>query len=451
MFGRGGAERTRLTTLSDTLSPVARIFVVGAGVVGTAVGRGFVETGHTVTLVDMSPERVDALVAAGLDATTRLDLRGEPSSFVFLTVPTPAGPQGYDLRAMASASGDVGRAIGEALAERGAAGRHSSRRDARTESEGYAVHTVVTRSTVPPGTTSQLVGPTVAQASGTAEGAGFVLAANPEFLRGDSAEDDARWPWMTVVGARSRRVGERLAALFEPFGGELRLFDQPETAELVKCAHNLWNATKISFWNEMWQVAGRLGLDPDAVAGTVARSAEASRNPAYGIRGGAPFAGACLPKDTDGFLAFARELGLPMPVLGAVVDVNRQLARHVEAELDVELDALARAGGRVLDLRETERRATAYPAAPSRAGARATRPVGPPRDPFTGDLPLDAAFEHGRVEHGRVEHGRVEHGRVEHSRVETGGPEGAHVDLRYGSPDASGWYHGPAGPSRDAW
>ncbi len=101
MFGRAGAERARPCTLGDTLWPVARIFVVGAGVVGTAVGRGFVETGHTVTLVDISPERVDALVGAGLDATTRLDLRGEPSSFVFLTVPTPAGQQGYDLRAMA--------------------------------------------------------------------------------------------------------------------------------------------------------------------------------------------------------------------------------------------------------------------------------------------------------------------------------------------------------------
>src|SRR5690242_7711847 len=192
-FGRGTPHRAQLGTLSDTISPVARIFVVGAGVVGTAVGRGFVEAGHSVTLVDISADRVDALVAAGLDATTRLDLRGEPSSFVFLTVPTPAGPQGYDLRAMAVASRDVGRAIGQAHAERGLAGRHSNRRDARGEGDGYGVHTVVTRSTVPPGTTTQLVGPAIAQASGTAEGIGFVLAANPEFLRSTSAEDDVRW------------------------------------------------------------------------------------------------------------------------------------------------------------------------------------------------------------------------------------------------------------------
>jgi UDPglucose 6-dehydrogenase len=344
---------------------VARIFVVGAGVVGTAVGRGFVEAGHSVTLVDISADRVDALVAAGLDATTRLDLRGEPSSFVFLAVPTPAGPQGYDLRAMAVASRDVGRAIGQAHAERGIAGRHSNRRDARGEGDGYAVHTVVTRSTVPPGTTTQLVGPAMAQASGTPEGVGFVLAANPEFLRGTSAEDDVRWPWMTVVGARSRRVGERLAALLEPFGGELRVFDKPETAELVKCAHNLYNATKISFWNEMWLVAQALGLDPDDIAGTASRSAEGSLNPGYGIRGGAPFAGRCMPKDTDGFLAFARELGLPMPLLDSVVDVNR----HLAARVDGELEALSRGAGRVLDLREAELR-DAVNAQPHSAAAR---------------------------------------------------------------------------------
>jgi UDPglucose 6-dehydrogenase len=356
---------------------VARIFVVGAGVVGTAVGRGFVEAGHSVTLVDISADRVDALVAAGLDATTRLDLRGEPSSFVFLTVPTPAGPQGYDLRAMAVASRDVGRAIGQAHAERGMAGRHSNRRDGRGEGDGYAVHTVVTRSTVPPGTTTQLVGPAVAQASGTAEGVGFVLAANPEFLRGTSAEDDVRWPWMTVVGARSRRVGERLAALLEPFGGELRVFDKPETAELVKCAHNLYNATKISFWNEMWLVAQALGLDPDDVAGTVSRSAEGSLNPGYGIRGGAPFAGRCLPKDTDGFLAFARELGLPMPLLDAVVDVNRHLAARVEGELE----ALSSTAGRVLDLREAERRdaVSALRHGAAERGARGPEARGPGR------------------------------------------------------------------------
>jgi UDP-glucose 6-dehydrogenase len=100
----------------------------------------------------------------------------------------------------------------------------------------------------------------------------------------------------------------------------------------------------------MWLVASRLGVDPDEVAGAVARSAEASLNPLYGIRGGAPFAGRCLPKDADGFLAFARELGLPMQMLGAVVGVNRHLGERVDGELE----ELTRSGARVLDLRDRE-------------------------------------------------------------------------------------------------
>src|SRR5438270_10668177 len=96
-FGPVAPVRALSLTLSDRILAVARIFVVGAGVVGTAVGRGFVEAGHHVTLVDISPDRVEALVVEGLDASGRLDLRGEPSSYVFLTLPTPAGIQGYDL------------------------------------------------------------------------------------------------------------------------------------------------------------------------------------------------------------------------------------------------------------------------------------------------------------------------------------------------------------------
>ncbi len=169
-----------------------------------------------------------------------------------------------------------------------------------------AMHTVVVRSTVPPSTTEDLVKPILEEVSGKKEGVGFALASNPEFLRAASAADDFRWPWMTVIGARSKRVQERLTALLAPFGGELRVFDDPATAEMIKCAHNIYNATKISFWNEMWLVCQELGIEHDDVAGTVARSAEGSFNPMYGIRGGAPYGGVCLPKDTNGFLGFAR-------------------------------------------------------------------------------------------------------------------------------------------------
>jgi UDPglucose 6-dehydrogenase len=290
---------------------MARIFVVGAGVVGKATGQGFAERGHTVTLIDVVSERVSALRAEGLDARIGLDLKGEPESFIFLTLPTPHVGRRYDLSTFEQGVREVAGSL------------------AGTD----VVHTVVVRSTVPPRTTEDLVQPLLEKESGKREGIGFCLASNPEFLRAASAVEDFRWPWMTVIGARSRRVQERLAALLTPFGGELRVFDQPTTAEMVKCTHNIFNAAKISFWNEMWRVCQAIGVDHDEVATTVVRSAEGSFNPRYGIRGGAPYGGVCLPKDTSGFLGFAEQHKINLPLLEAVVQVNDEMADLIDREL----------------------------------------------------------------------------------------------------------------------
>jgi UDPglucose 6-dehydrogenase len=163
---------------------------------------------------------------------------------------------------------------------------------------------------------------------------GFALASNPEFLRAASASDDFRFPWMTVIASRSKRTQERLRFLLQPFGGEMRVFDNPAVAEFIKCSHNIYNAAKISFWNEMWMVAKHIGVDLDAVSSTVALSAEGSFNPFYGIRGGAPYGGVCLPKDTNGFLGFAADLGIEMPLLDSVVRVNEMLESANRKPLD---------------------------------------------------------------------------------------------------------------------
>jgi UDPglucose 6-dehydrogenase len=298
---------------------LSRIFIVGSGVVGEATGRGLLHRGHKVTFVDVLPSRVEALRAAGLDATDALDLSGEEESFIFLTLPTPhvvepaAVPGGqpdrrYDLSAFLRGVRDVGEAL-------------------RMSDE---IHTVVVRSTVPPGTTLRLVQPLLEEVSGKQESLGFSLASNPEFLRAASAAEDFRHPWMTVVGAHSKRTAERLADLLRPFGGELRVFDNPTTTETIKIVHNVFNAVKISFWNEIWALAKALEVDPNAVANTVALSAEGSWNTSYGIIGGTPYGGACLPKDTNGLLGLARAVGVEMPLLKAAVTVNESMSALVE-------------------------------------------------------------------------------------------------------------------------
>jgi UDPglucose 6-dehydrogenase len=85
----------------------------------------------------------------------------------------------------------------------------------------------------------------------------------------------------------------------------------------------------------MWLVAREIGVDLNPIAATVARSAEGSINPQYGIRGGAPYGGVCLPKDTQGFLGFADTVGVDMPLLRAVVETNDKLAEIVDHEADI--------------------------------------------------------------------------------------------------------------------
>lgn len=283
---------------------MARTVIVGSGVVGTATGKGFAHLGHAVSFVDINTERVEQLRREGYAASTRIDLSGAPC-FVFLTLPTPNDGHRYDLSAFKAGTRNVGEALRAAT----------------------AYHTVIVRSTVPPRTCEHVVASILEEASGRRVGEDFALASNPEFLRAVSAREDFLIPWMEP-GSHSRRTIERLLELYRPFGGEIRTFSDPTEAEMVKCLHNIFNATKISFWNEMWRVAKHLDVSLERVAATVAYSAEGSINPEYGIRGGAAYGGACLPKDTKGFLGFASEMGIEMPLLEGVVRVNETMTRE---------------------------------------------------------------------------------------------------------------------------
>ncbi|MGQ0743019.1 MAG: UDP-glucose/GDP-mannose dehydrogenase family protein [Acidimicrobiales bacterium] len=324
---------------------MASVLVIGAGVVGAATGAALAGRGHNVRFVDIDARRVSELIGAGFDATTTLSLgrslrsngdNGLPSPMpevIFLAVPTPNRGHCYDLGYLRAAVGSLGAAL---ASYRSADPRNINNLDDR---DGFVAPIVAVRSTVPPGTTDTVVTTLLEEATGTTEGELFLTASTPEFLRATTAADDAAAPWMTVIGARRPQARERLTQLFEPFGGELVVFDDPVTSEMIKCVHNVFNAAKISFWNEMWTVCRALGIDPDQVATTVARSAEGSFNPFYGIRGGAPFGGACLPKDSAGFLGVGADLGLHLRVTRAAVEVNDDIARLVGQELDVAADS----------------------------------------------------------------------------------------------------------------
>jgi len=236
----------------------------------------------------------------GLNAAHEINLSGT-SAILFLTVPTPAtAAGGWNLSYLGEAASSVGYALRQA-----------------TEPS-----VVVVRSTVPPGTLDTFVKPLIEQTSGKPTGIGFTLASAPEFLRGKTALEDFLAPWMTVLASRDPQTLEKLVGIFEPFGGELRTFDNPVTAELIKVVHNAFNATKISFWNEIWQLCQELVVNADDIAPTVARSSEGSINPLYGIKGGSPYG------DVDGIIKVGRDLGIDLHLLESVREVNEAMKKY---------------------------------------------------------------------------------------------------------------------------
>lgn len=280
-----------------------RMLIVGSGVVGMATGKGFAGKGHEISYVDINRERIEQLLGAGLKAMTPAEVNWDEVDIVMLTVSTPSVNGRISLDHMDSAAFDVGRGL--------------------ATTDNYI--TVVVRSTVPPTTTEQRIVPILEQTSGKKVGQEFGVAMNPEFFRQKTAERDFNRPWITVVGSTDLLTAQTLNQLYTPFGG-LITHCTPTEAEMIKYVNNIYNAVKISYFNEVYQICEELGIDGHLVGAIVARSAEGMWNPLYGTRGGVPFGGACLPKDTTAFMAFCEEHGWDHMMLAAAMEVNRQLA-----------------------------------------------------------------------------------------------------------------------------
>jgi UDPglucose 6-dehydrogenase len=282
------------------------IVVLGSGVVGEATGRGFIRKGHTVTFVDVKAETLSKLQSQGLDARTSDKVDWNTTDIVMLAVSTPTVDGKIVLDHIESAARDLGEHL-----------QHIS---------NYV--TVVVRSTVLPGTTEHRIKPILEMASGKVAGTDFGLAMNPEFLRQVSNTQDFDRPWITVIGAYDEKSARALKELYLPFGS-ITVECTTTEAEMVKYTSNLYNAVKISYFNEVHAMCEQLGISSGVVASTVARSAESMWNPLYGTRGGVPYGGACLPKDTEAFMRFVRDQGFENLVLEATIEANDRLKARV--------------------------------------------------------------------------------------------------------------------------
>jgi UDPglucose 6-dehydrogenase len=287
-------------------SPFERfqVLTVGAGVVGHAEGAALQELGHRVAFSDIDEAVLSERRAQGLRVVPMNGIDLSDVDVVLVSVSTPTADGRVDLRPLEAAVATIGEAL---------------RRAASSEPGRYRV--VIIRSTVPPGTTEDVVIPLLETNARLQAGVDFGVCTSPEYLRQRLAVSDAAAPRVIIIGQLDDRSGELAERLNAGFGSPIYRVSLRE-AEFHKYAHNLCNASKIAFFNELRRVAAAIGVDPDRVFALMAQSSEAVWNAEYGTLDLGPFGGACLPKDLEAFLAWAERGGLELPIVSAVKQSN---------------------------------------------------------------------------------------------------------------------------------
>ena len=310
-----------------------KVAVFGLGYVGTVTASCLADSGHVVIGVDPERTKVDLInsgtspvvepgiaelvrevVGRGvLRAVTDPDAAVAEAEVTIICVGTPSLPEGgTDLQYVLRAAAD----IASALARGG---------EPRT-------HTVVVRSTVPPGTVEDAVVPVLAEGlAGRKIAIGVAMC--PEFLREGSGLADFFDPPFTVVGTPDEATADVVRELFAFVGRPVRHVSV-RTAEGLKYACNAFHATKVSFTNELSRLYRRLGVDARSVMEIFCEDDRLNISDAY-LRPGFAFGGSCLPKDLRSLLYLGRINSVETPLLTATLVSNQQtvadVLRRVEA------------------------------------------------------------------------------------------------------------------------
>lgn len=285
---------------------MSNVSILGSGWVGELIGRGLRELGNSVVFYDVSEEKVRELKESGLNATGKLEEAVDASDISFICVPTPTKEKRMNVEHL--------EAVTEALA--------SCLRDKK----GY--HVVVVKSTVVPRTTENVVIPLL-ESSGKRVGGEVGVCVNPEFLTeihrswtdNESYARDFFSEGRVVIGEFDRRSGDVLQALYEPLKVPI-IRTNLRTAEMIKYACNCALASRISYWNEIYRICQRLGVDSNLVAKVAGMDKRIGK---YGTIHGKAFGGKCLPKDLGAFISLAEELGCEPKLLNAVAEINERI------------------------------------------------------------------------------------------------------------------------------
>lgn len=298
------------------------VTIFGAGYVGLVTGACLADAGNHVLCIDVDDDRIarlnrgeipiyepglETLVRTAADAgrlrfSTDVGAGVAHGLFLFIAVGTPPDEDGSaDLRHVLSVAASIGEHI-----------------------EEYRI--VVHKSTVPVGTADRVRSEIEAALERRNLACEFDVVSNPEFLKEGAAVEDFMKPARIIVGTDNPRTAELLRALYQPFNRnhDRMLVMDIRSAELTKYAANAMLATKISFMNEMANLAELVGADIEQVR--VGIGSDPRIGHAF-IYPGAGFGGSCFPKDIRALTASAGAQGYPLELLSAVARVNDRQKR----------------------------------------------------------------------------------------------------------------------------
>ncbi|MGC2288350.1 MAG: nucleotide sugar dehydrogenase, partial [Thermoplasmata archaeon] len=299
--------------------------IAGLGYMGLATGLAFARRKVRTVAFDILPERRKALRSGrtpiyetGLLALLRGELGSgrfgvvdswdelaDQATVIFLCLPTPRGPGGrIDLRPIRQGIRQAGSAL-------------RGHREFRL---------LVVKSTVVPGTTYGVVRPLLERISGR-DATTLRVASNPEFLAEGNMVRDSLDPERIVVGVSDRRDERLLRSVYRNFPAPV-LSLTPTEAELVKYASNSFLALKVTFANEVSRLVERTGGNIDRVMDAVGMD---SRVGSKFLSAGPGFGGSCFEKDVAALAGRARDLGVPLPLLGQLIVANRVQTHHAAA------------------------------------------------------------------------------------------------------------------------
>ena len=308
-----------------------RVTIFGSGYVGLVTGACLADAGNHVMCVDVDTAKTERLKRGdvpihepGLEALIR---RNAEAGRIEFTTDAARGVQHglFQVIAVGTPPGDDGSAdLTYVLAVARTIATHMSR---------YCI--VITKSTVPVGTADKVHGEidrTLAERGAKVE---FDVVSNPEFLKEGAAISDFMKPDRVVIGTDNPRTTELMRALYEPFirNHDRLIVMDIRSSELTKYAANAMLATKISFMNELANIAERLGADIEKVRIGI------GSDPRIGysfIYPGTGYGGSCFPKDVQALIRSAHDAGHEPQILNAVESVNtrqkevlfRKMQRH---------------------------------------------------------------------------------------------------------------------------